>query len=162
MNYFNKLFSNIQSKNCTSNLMIQVQRNSFLSQYVHDYIISAQKKENVLDQNHCESTCKCPQVAHFIYNINDKLESRVLLTRLYDNNKRVLQPTTHNKPAQLFRLSFSSSASSALPFCTLGKVMICIFIISINQLAKELFSILEVFCEILYHQFSKNACLKII
>jgi len=28
---------------------------------------------------------------------------------------------------------------------TLGKVMICIFIISRNQLAKELFSILEVF-----------------
>ena len=32
---------------------------------------------------------------------------------------------------------------------TLGKVMICIFIISRNQLAKELFSILEVFCGIL-------------
>jgi len=45
---------------------------------------------------------------------------------------------------------------------TLGKVMICIFIISRNQLAKELFSILEVFCGILYQQFSKNACLKII
>ena len=45
---------------------------------------------------------------------------------------------------------------------TLGKVMICIFIISRNQLAKELFSILEVFCGILYHQFLKNTCLKII
>jgi len=32
--------------------------------------------------------------------------------------------------------------------------------ISRNQLAKELFSILEVFCGILYHQFLKNACLK--
>ena len=39
---------------------------------------------------------------------------------------------------------------------TLGKVMICIFIISRNQLAKELFSIiLEVFCGIQYHQFLK-------
>ena len=47
-------------------------------------------------------------------------------------------------------------------FMTLGKVMICIFIISRNQLAKELFSILEVFCGILYHQFLRNACLKII
>jgi len=43
---------------------------------------------------------------------------------------------------------------------TLGKVIICIFIISRNQLAKELFSILEVFCGILYHQFLKNARLK--
>ena len=43
---------------------------------------------------------------------------------------------------------------------TLGKVMICIFIISRNQLAKELFSILEVFCGILCHQFLRNACLK--
>jgi len=33
---------------------------------------------------------------------------------------------------------------------TLGKAMICIFIVSRNQLAKELFSILEVFCGILY------------
>jgi len=43
---------------------------------------------------------------------------------------------------------------------TIGKVMVCIFITSRNQLAKELFSILEVFC--LYHQFLRNACLKII
>jgi len=42
----------------------------------------------------------------------------------------------------------------------LGKAMICIFIISRNKLAKELFSILEVFCGILYHQFLINACLK--
>jgi len=39
---------------------------------------------------------------------------------------------------------------------TLGKVIICIFIISRNQLAKELFNILEVFCGILYHQFLKK------
>jgi len=45
---------------------------------------------------------------------------------------------------------------------TLGKAMICIFIISRNQLAKELFSKLEVFCGTLYHQFLRNACLKII
>ena len=32
--------------------------------------------------------------------------------------------------------------------------------LSRNQLAKELFSILEVFCEILYHQFLRNGCLK--
>jgi len=45
---------------------------------------------------------------------------------------------------------------------TLGKAMICIFIISRNQLAKELFNILEVFCGIPYHQFLRNACLKVI
>jgi len=47
-------------------------------------------------------------------------------------------------------------------FTTHLHVLFCIFIISRNQLAKELFSILEVFCGILYHQFLKNACLKII
>jgi len=43
---------------------------------------------------------------------------------------------------------------------TLGIVMICIFVISRNQLAKELFSILEVFCGILYHQFVKKCMSK--
>jgi len=38
--------------------------------------------------------------------------------------------------------------------------MICIFIISRNLLAKELFSILEVFCGILYHQFLKKCMSK--
>ena len=40
---------------------------------------------------------------------------------------------------------------------TIGKATICIFIISRNQLAKELCSILEVFYGILYHQFLTNA-----
>jgi len=45
---------------------------------------------------------------------------------------------------------------------TLRKAMICIFNISRNQLGKELFSILEVLRGIVYQQFLRNACQKII